>query len=106
MGLGKPEDVGLDDFWVFCKNDGLGEAGDEISSEDIFIDLNRSLWFVLGRSMWKKHCNFFEENLYYIMNDIQKPFNVVILEYDERMREMFEIAKLLPPRIMNNYKYD
>ena len=47
--------------------------------------------------MWKNHCNVFDSQIYDVRNDIQKPFQMGILNYTERMREMFEMAKLLPP---------
>ena len=56
--------------------------------------------------MWKKHCNVSEENIYYIMNKIQKLFNMGILDYAERVRDMFEIKNLPPTPIRNNEKYD
>ena len=40
------------------------------------------------------------------MNDIQKYFKMSILEYAERMRQIFEMEKLLPPSIRNIQKYD
>ena len=37
----------------------------------------------------------------YVCNDIVKPFKVKILCYAERVREMHDIAKYLPPPSMN-----
>ena len=97
--------MALDDFWEFFKTNGLGEAGDEITSEERFIDLERALWFIMGRLMYKEHCNMFNGNMYYTMGDIKKIFNMEILEYSERVRGMFEMEKLLPPPIMKNDEY-
>ena len=51
--LGEPENVVLDDFWYLCKVDELDCNGDVITNKDLWIDLDCSLWFMLGRSMWK-----------------------------------------------------
>ena len=59
----------------------------------------------MENSTWKKHCNLYEENVYYIRNDIQKPFNMGILECSEHMRNIYEISNLLPLRIRNNEWY-
>ena len=56
--------------------------------------------------MWKKHCNMFKEHIYYIMNYIQKPFNMVILKYAKHVHDMFEMKKLLPLNSRKNEKYD
>ena len=87
----------MTDFWEFCKTNYLGEAGNTITSKDSYIDLDISIWLIMGRFMRKKHRNKFCEHIYYVMNEIHKPFNMGILEYD-----MFEMAKLIPPPSMNN----
>ena len=38
-----------------------------------------SLWFVLGSYMFNKNRNVSDEHIYYVINDIQKPFKVGIL---------------------------
>ena len=49
--------------------------------------------------------NVSEEHIYYVRNGIQNTFKIVILDYAERMREMFEMAKLIPPTSKNNKEY-
>ena len=39
----------------------------------------------------------------YVCNDIVKPFKVKIIRYDEQVREMHDLAKYLPPPLMNGY---
>ena len=36
----------------------------------------------------------------YICNEIVKPFKVKILRYDERVCDMHDLSKYLPPRLM------
>ena len=36
----------------------------------------------------------------YVCNDIVKPFKVKILRYANRVREMYDLAKYLPPNLM------
>ena len=88
--LGKLEDVGLNNFWVLCKTDGLGEAGDEIYAKDRYIELDIALWFMLDRKMWNQHHIVFKEHIYYIIDDIQKPFKMGILKYTECVCKSFK----------------
>ena len=101
-GLGEPEYVALDDLWALCKNDGLEEVGDTITAKDWSIDLNRALCLIISILMCKNHHNMVDENIYYVRNDNQKPFKVVILKYAECVCEMFEMTKLLSTPIRNN----
>ena len=73
--------MGSDDFLEFCKTGSLGGDGDDITYKCRCIGLDRSIWFMLGRLMWKKHCYVFDENIYYVRNDIQKYFKMSILKY-------------------------
>ena len=79
-GLGKPEDVCSYYFWTFCNTNGLGRNSDKITAKDRCIYLDISLWFMVVRSMWKKHHNVFDEQIYYVRIDTQKLFNIGILE--------------------------
>ena len=56
---------------------------------------------MMDRSMWKKNLNEYEYHIYYINIDIHKPFKMVIIEYDERVHDMFELDRLLPPHSRN-----
>ena len=56
----------------------------------------------MGRSMLKKHHNVYEEHVYYIINDIHKPFKMLIFDYAEHVSYIFELAKFLTPPSKNN----
>ena len=47
--------------------------------------------------MWKKHRSVIQDHVKYIHNDIVKPFRFGILQYSERVHEMHNLAKYLPP---------
>ena len=47
--------------------------------------------------MWRKHWRIYQDHLKYIHNYIVKPFGVGILCYAERVWEMHDLAKHLPP---------
>ena len=98
----EPEVVARHDFWSFWETSGLGEAVDDITSKDRSIGIDKYLWFMLGTSICKRHWNMFNENIYCVMNDIQKPFMIGILEYSKHVRKMFEMSKLLPPPSRKN----
>ena len=55
--------------------------------------------------MRKKHHNVFGEYIYYVRNDIQKPFKMGTLEYTEHVRDMFKMDKLIHPPRRNNEEY-
>ena len=76
----------LDDFWGLFKYDGLDCDRDELTGEDRYIDLERSLWFMTGISVWKNHRIFFYEHILYVNNDIQNSYKIGILKYSERLR--------------------
>ena len=58
--------------------------------------------------MWKKHRILFQDHVKYINNDIVKPFRVGIFRYVERVQEMHDLAKYLPPSSIKvkNYESD
>ena len=80
----------------------LGGDGYAIPVKDRCIELDKYLWFVLSRSMWNRHQNLFNGNVYYLINYMHKPFNIGFLEYAENIHEVFEMDKILPtPRRKN-----
>ena len=47
--------------------------------------------------MCRKHWSVYQDHLKYICNDIVNPFRVKILRYAERVIEMHDLARYLPP---------
>ena len=43
--------------------------------------------------MWRKHQSIYQDHMKYIHNDILKPFQVKIIHYAKRVREMHDLAK-------------
>ena len=56
--------------------------------------------------MWRSHRGVFHDDLKYICNDIVKPFRVRIIYYVERVQEMHELVKHLPPPSMKGDCYE
>ena len=54
----------------------------------------------MEKCMWRKHCSVFQDHLKYICNAIVKPFCVRILRYAERVQDMQNLEKHLPPPSM------
>ena len=50
--------------------------------------------------MWRKHRIVYQDHMKYIRNDIVKPLKVKMLRYNERILEMNDLAKYLPPPLM------
>ena len=70
------------------------------------INFDNELWFYLGNSMCKKHRSVFQDHIKYIYNDIVKLFRVGILRQAERVQEMHDLDKKLPPPWMNGESYE
>ena len=56
--------------------------------------------------MKRNHLIVFQYHVKYIHNDIVKPFRVGIIRYVERIKEMHNLAKYLPPPSMKGGSYD
>ena len=50
--------------------------------------------------MWSNHWSVYQDHIKYVCNEIMKPFKVKILRYAERVRDMHDLAKYLPPPSM------
>ena len=73
---------------------------------DKCVDFERGVWFELGECMWIKHRSVYQDHLKYICDDIVKPFRVRIPRYSDRVREMHDLVKYLPPPSMNVVSYE
>ena len=60
---------------------------------------------MLGRYMWKNYRIVFDDHIIYVKNDTQNTYKMGIINYAERVRDFFELAKYLPPPIRNNEEY-
>ena len=47
--------------------------------------------------MWKKHQHVFDDHISYVINDITKPFKMMILKYAASTCKIFELAHYLSP---------
>ena len=50
--------------------------------------------------MWRKYQSIYQDHMKCVHNDIVKPFKVKILRCAERIRDMHDLAKYLPPPSM------
>ena len=55
------------------------------------------LCFELLNFILRKHRSVFQEHIKYIHDNILNPFRLSILQYSERVRQMYDIDKVLPP---------
>ena len=72
--LGKPESFTLDGVWCLCKANGLDCSGDVITDKDRCIDMDFTLRFMLGISIWKIIEVGFNENIIYVKNNTKNPY--------------------------------
>ena len=56
--------------------------------------------------MWRKHRSVFQDHIKYLCKDILKPFRVVIIRYAERVKEMHDLSKNLPPDSMKGDSFE
>ena len=64
---------------------------------DKCVEFERELCFDLGKVMWRRHWSVYQYHLKYIRNDIVKTSHVIILCYSERIQDMHDLEKHLPP---------
>ena len=67
------------------------------SFESVVRDYENSIMYFCGQKLWKDHRNAFREHKKYFFNKIAKPFNMCIVDYNDRMREYGETLRYLQP---------
>ena len=100
--MGKNKDLKPEDFGEFYYSQITEKDSDEINRNFRFVDLWRSLGFHLKGYRWQKHRNMFYENIIQVKNEIQKPFNMGIIQNAYHLRKIFEMDKYIAPNIHNN----
>ena len=78
----------------------MGYDGHPFLDQDKFVDFERGLWFELVKFICRKHRSVYQYHMKYIHNDILKPSKVKTLRHVNRVREMCDLAKYLPPYLM------
>ena len=56
--------------------------------------------------MWRKQRSVYQDHIKYICNNIVKPFRVGIIRYTQRIQEMNNLAKNLPPPSLKGDDYE
>ena len=56
--------------------------------------------------MWMNHRSVYQDHLKYVCNDIVKPFRFGILHYAERVMDMHDLGKYLPPPSIKGKRYE
>ena len=95
--LGELSGISAEAFWTWTMADTTGYDGHAYLTLDKCINFKRELWFELVKCMGRKPRSVYQDHIKYIRNDIVKPFHVKILRYSERIGEMHDLAKYLPP---------
>ena len=60
---------------------------------------------MLCRYTWKNYHSVFDKHTIYVKNDTQNTYEMSIIKYAERVSEMFELDKYLPPPSKKNEEY-
>ena len=95
----------MEQFYTWTRVDNIGRAGNQFSGSECCAYFDKEFWFDLGKSMRSKHRSTFQYNEKYIYNDIMKPFRVSILQYDERVCKMHNLAKYTNRHFMKKQEY-
>ena len=56
--------------------------------------------------MWRKHRSVYQDHMNYIRSDIVKHFKVKVLHYAERVSEIYDLARYLPPPLIKGESAD
>ena len=104
--LGNLKELSTDEFLTWAKSNGIGYDGDAYLGLEKCVDFEKELWFELGKAMCRKHQIVYQGHLKYIHSDIVKPFHVGILRYTERVQDMHDLAKQLPPLSIKGDGYE
>ena len=81
-------------FWTWANTDTTGCYVHAYLALDQCVNFERGVWFDFLKYMWINHWSVYQDHMKYILNDTLKPFRVKILRYDERVREMHDLATL------------
>ena len=100
------EYVTMEKLWTCMQLDGVDGSGYIYLGAYRCLNFQKEFWLDLGKIMWKKHRSVFQDHVKYIHSDIVKPFRVVILQYTERVREMHDLEKYLPPTSMKRREFE
>ena len=104
--LGEAKYLTMERLWTWEKIDGIDTDRDAYLGVDKRIDLEKYIWFELGKSKWKKHWSIFQDQVNYIHNDIVKPLRVAILQYAKRVRDMHDLEKYFPTSLIKGKSFD
>ena len=98
--LGDMTGLAAEGFWTWSKTDTTGYDGHPYLDREKCVEFDKELWFELGKCMWMNHWSVYQDHMKYVHNNIVKPFKVKFIYYANRVREMHEIEKYLPPILM------
>ena len=76
----------MDDLWTWSNTDTTGYDVHAYLAMDKCVNLERELWFELGKCMRRNHGSIYLDHLKYIHNYIVKPFRLKIIFQSERIR--------------------
>ena len=64
-----------------------------MTGEEHCANFERHIYYKIGKIIWHDHGSVYEEQLKYLQNDICKPYKYSMIQYTERVRDLFEILK-------------
>ena len=98
--------VTIEQFEYLDNEDCVNSGGYAVTGVNISIDFKKELWFDMGKSMWRKYLYVSQGHVKYNRNDILNLFRTVIVQYAERVCEIHDINKFMPPSSKKGDEYD
>ena len=98
--LSEMSGISTDNFWTWDKIDNTGYDVYDYLAQDKRVNFDRELWFELEKCMWRKHFSVQQDHMKCICNDVVKLCKIKILFYADRMCDMNDLAKHVPPPSM------
>ena len=85
----------MQNLWDWAKVDTIDGVEYLFTLLDHCAQFEKEFGIESGKKMRRKHRPTFQDHAKYIQNNIVRSFRSGILQYDERIREMYNMAKYL-----------
>ena len=103
--LGSEKVVSVEQFWSWANVDAIDGSEEPIRRSERCTYFEKELWLDLVNSVRSKHRSIFQYHVKQTHNDILKPFVLIILQYNQRVREMHDLDNYLPLTLMKGQDY-
>ena len=104
--LGDFRQLYIECFFTWDKSNRLDDDRNAYLVLDKCVNFQKEILFDLVKCIQRKHRSVFQGHLKYTRNGIVKAFRVRILCYAERIQEMHDLVKNLPPPLIKGKSFE